>query len=295
MDLNKLRLKTASQLNDAERTFIREHSADLTDEDKSAYADFLTPSENAGEPENGGEAGAAGEGNVGTGEGEGASGGGETPTPAPTPPTEPSYQFKTEEEAKAFVQKTLAEEKQKAIDAATTPEEKKYVEENWKPKNWNEAFKTAAEAAADLVEQRQQAQAKKIEEHNKKVEAEWQALRTEHKLEDVTTEAGLKIHNAIVDIGVKFGRKNFKDAYEAYMMIPKEKGGGYEVPVSDAAAVLAKQKADKLAEQKKVAAKVGGQNPGAGSVKGNAPLKPISYEDMKTKSKSKLIKEALAS
>lgn len=295
MDLNELKLKMSSQLSDSEKDFIRQNSDKLNDEDKEAYADFLNvePESNFETPENGSE-----------------SGGEEPPapvaTPEPpveTPPASTGYQFKSEEEAQEFVRKEFERQKQAAVDAAKTPEEKKWVEDNWKPKNWNEGIKTAAEAAADIIEERQAARAKAIEDHNKAVEADWQNLRTEAKLPDIRNEdgtenpEGLKIHNAILDIGVKFGKKNWKDAYEVYKIVPVEHGGGYvsangtPPSTSEAAAILAKSKTDAA---KKAAAKLGGNNTGTEAGKGNSPLKPLTYEEMKSKSSAKILREAIS-
>lgn len=310
LNLEKLRLKTAGQLKDNERTFIKEHAAELTDEDKEAYSVFLDTAPDAGGGEGQPSAGAADAGASAGSGGDAGGGGNEGGNPAAngTPSeAQPAYVFKTEEEAQNFVKKQIAQDKQAAIDAAATPAEKKWVEDNWKPKDWNQGIQTAAEAAVAIMEEKQKKAAEAADAHNKRVEADWQALRTEAKLNDIKNDDGtvntdaLKVHDAIVEIGTKFGKKNFKDAYEVYMMVPTDKGGGYvvtpgETPPptpSEAGAALAKQKADKIAAQKKAAAKLGGQNPGsAAQGGGGAGFKPA-YEDLKL-SRSKLIKRALA-
>lgn len=310
MELKDLLLKTAGQLKTEEREFIKQHVAELTDEDKDAYAVFLNSPADAGGSEGKPSAGAADAG--GNSGGEGDAGGSADQGGGAAPSNQPAYVFKTEEDAQKFVKDQIAQnekDKQAAIDAAATPAEKKWVEDTWKPQTWNEGIKTAAEAAVVIMEEKQAKANKAAQEHNTRVEADWQALRTEHKLPDLRNDdgsanpEGLKLHDAIVDIGTKMGKTNFKDAYEVYMMIPVEKGGGYQAAVgtptpptpSEAGAALAKQKQDKMAQQKKVASQIGGQNPGgaAGQGTGGTGFKPT-YEDLKTKSRAKLLKEALA-
>jgi hypothetical protein len=303
MDPKQIKLKLSSQLNDNDKQYIREHSDQFSDEDREAWKDALGSA---------GEAAAVVEPETPAAPAAVEPAAPVTPEPAAQPQTpQGGFTFANEDEAKAYVAKLFDAEKQKAIDAARTPEEKKYVEDTWKPKNWNESIKTTAEAAADILEQRQQLRNKQVEEHNKKVEADWQSLRTEHKLKDIDDAEGLKVHDAIIAIGAKYGKKNFKDAYEAYLTIPAEFGGGYKpktetpapadpatpapaaaaptVTTSEAAAILAKSKSEAA---KKAASKVGGNNPGTNAKPGNAGIKPISYEDLK-KSPSKLLREAM--
>lgn len=307
MDLDKLRLKTAGQLSTPEKEFVKQHVAELTDEDKDAYAIFLDSPADEGSGEGKPSVGAADAGGTPSGEGDAggsADQGGGTPSG-----NQPAYVFKTEEDAQKFVKDQIAQnekDKQAAIDAAATPAEKKWVEDTWKPNNWNEGIKTAAEAAVQIMEDKQKKAVEAANEHNKRVEADWQALRTEAKLADLKNEDGtdnveaIKVHDAIVAIGTKMGKKNFKDAYEVYMMIPTDKGGGYvvtpgETPPptpSEAGAALAKQKADKIAAQKKAAAKIGGQNPGSPSQGGAGTGYKPTYDDLKL-SRAKLIKRAL--
>lgn len=296
LNLDTVRLKMASELDEKEKAFIRENVNDLTDEDRDAYGEILRNGD-AAQEENETEID-PGTPDTQTSESEASE---TSTTPEPTESTTPSrYSFESEEEAAAFVRKQLEEnekQKQAAIDAASTPAEKKWVEDNWKPKNWNEGIKTAAEAAADLVEERQRARAEAVDKQNQKIEADWQALRKENNLPDIrnedgsVNEEGLAIHNSIVDLAKKHGKTNFKDAYDLWAIVPKDKGGGYEIPASDAGAALAEERKRKANEAKNAAAKLGAQNQGAGSVKGSSSLKPATYEDLK-KPQSKLIKEA---
>lgn len=311
-DINKLKLKTAGQLDDKEKDFIRQNVDKLDDEDKDAYDSFLNPPSDNGGSEGQPSAGAADAGGNPAGSSDAGGSGDQNNGAAPsagTPGDQPAYTFKTEADAQAFVKAQIekdAKDKQAAIDAAATPAEKKFVEDNWRPNNWNEGIKVVKDAVKQELQEEAQAQQKKVEEHNARVEADWQALRTANSLPDMVNPDGTenadgrKLHDAIVDIGTKMGKKNFKDAYEVYMMVPTDKGGGYVLPSnpnptpSEAASALAKQKADKAKIQKDAAAKVGGQNPGsAGQSGGGAGFKPT-YDDLKTNSRQKLIKRALA-
>lgn len=286
MDLDTVRLKTASQLDDAEKAFIKDNVDKLTDEDKDAYADFLNPESNEGESEDDSSNQGFGDGSMGdNGEG-GASDQSATDQGSENDnsSSNSTYAFKSKEEAAAFVKEQLEaneKEKQAAIDAARTPEEKKWVEDNWKPKNWNEGIKTAAEAAADLIEERQAAKEAKRQENAKRAEADWQTLRKEHSLPDVDTDEGAKIHNQIIDIGIKHGKQNFQQAYELWAMIPVEKGGGYTIDPSQAGKTLAEQKAKQLSDQKKVAAKMSGQSQGTGKAGNQTPVEAPEYKDLK--------------
>jgi len=279
-NLDEVRLKTVSQLSEDDKTFLNQNVDKLTDEDKEAYSSVLSVSETPVTPE-----------------------APATPEIPATPET--PYTFKSEEDAKAFVTKQLdekkkkedqdAKDKQAAIDAAKTPEEKKYVEDTWKPKNWNEGIKTAAEAAADIVEQRQKAKEKETEENGKRLAREWGDVSKENKIPSLETKEGRSIHDQVVKLALQHGKTNFKDAYQLWSQTPKEFGGGYD-PIK-VAEKIQKDEAEKkekaeAEERRKAAAKIGGQNQGAGSIKGSGPLKPMSYEDMK-KGRNKVIKEAL--
>lgn len=310
MDLDQLRLKTASQLSDPEKDFIKENNDKLTQEDKDAYASFLAPEENGssdagdsgdgrtdagGTVDNG--AGNGGEGGSAAGDGGdgGASGAGAGESAQP-----PAHVFKTEEEIQAYVKEEIAKnekEKQAAIDAAATPEEKKYVEDNWKPENWNKGISTIK----DIVkkELKEEDEAERVKEVGKKLDAEWEELSKEKNIPALTTKEGREIHSSIINYGRASGKQNFHDAYEVWATVPKKFGGGLETVTAqtDAAAEEKKvvdEKAKKdAAERRAAAGKIEGQNQGAGSVKGAASLSPISYEDLK-QPRSKLLKKALS-
>lgn len=282
-DFEKARQKPAAWLNDDEKKVIRDNADKLNDEDKAAFASFLdTPDDAAGQGE-GQSAGAAdagaGEGGGGGGEGAGAGSGdaGAGDAGAGDQGQPPAFSFKSEDDAKAFVlklQQEQAAEKQRAIDAATTPEEKKWVEDNYKPKDWDEAYKKSAEYAVKLMEEKQEAREKQRQDNAKRAEADWQALIKEHKLTDVRNPdgtqnpEGVKVHDQIVEIGLKNGKKNFQEAYDLWSIIPEEKGGGYKIAAAAAGtdpAEIKKQQEDakkvQLNKQKDAAAKLGGQSP----------------------------------
>lgn len=259
MDLDKLKLKTSDELNTEEKAFIKENVDKLSDEDKEAYADFLgagdqdPPQDPPADP------------------------------PADDPPADPpdkpnGYTFKSEDEAKAFVAKQVAEEnerqKQAAIEAARTPAEKKYVEDNWKPKTWNEGIKTAAEAAVDILEQRQQEKTQKQEAQRKALETEWDTIVVSNKLPERTTPEGQKILKEVYDVGVKYGQPNFTKAYELWNQISGGKSLGDQA---------------KGNAQRAAAAKIRGQTP---NLERKTSMAPKSYQDLNKKSMSQLMREA---
>lgn len=294
MDLDAVRLKTNSQLDDNERQFLRDNIDKLTDEDRQAY-DFLTDNSTPLESE-GGESTDSESGS--------AAGKSQTPTPPQTPSVgeaPQAYSFKSEEEAKAFVKKQLEEqqsEKQKAIDAAATPEAKKYVEENWKPDNWNVAMQKAVEFAKEEIKEETRQQ--EIKKNYDEFDRQWTEVSTEHNLPALDTVEGRQIHNQITHLMVGFGLTTFQEGYAKWeVLTAAEKAATENIPTpnisaSEAGAALAKARSDKAAAARKAATKIGGQNAGAGAVKGSASLKPTA-EDLRGKSMTKLIKEGLQS
>ena len=282
MDLDKLRLKTSDELNTDEKEFIKQNVDKLDDEDKEAYANFLVDqSESEESPAAGTETPAAGEGSGGNA---GAGNGGSQPQ---TPPATGGYTFKNEDEAKAFVAKTLKEQKekeeadkQKAIDAAKTPEEKKYVEDNWKPKDWNEALKVATKAAMDAIREETRNETAKQEETRKKFEEEWDGIVEKNKLPKRDTEEGTKILRQVYEIGIKYHQPNFTTAYELWSSIPTDKGGGLDTGKG----IISKNSA-----QRQAAARVAGNTPSGQQGK---TMSPKSYQELHGKSDSQLIREA---
>lgn len=279
-DLDRVRLKTSEQLDEGEKNYIKENISSLTDEDKDAYKDFLQVQETPIEENQPGEQDATGSETPPEG-----GNGGETAKP----PVTPSFSFKSEEEAREFVRKQTEEnerQKQEAINKATTPEQKKYVEENWKPKDWDEGIRKTVEIAKkEIREEMEEARQKEI---GVKLQKEWEDLAKEKKIPALTTKEGKAIHDNIIKYGIAAGKQTFKDAYSVWERIPKEFGGGLEpgakppVDPSEAAKVLA--------AQKKAASKIGGQN--TGTKPGDSGLK-VSYADLhKARSTEELLKKA---
>lgn len=295
MDLDQIRLKTSSQLDDNERDFIRENQDKLTDEDKDAYASFLNVEETSGEEASETVQDSKGQ-EVPSEEGEAAPVSPVAPEP-PTPPTD-SFSFKSEEEAKEFIRKQSEEnerQKQAAIDAAQSPEEKKWVEDNWKPKTWNEGIKTVKDIVKQELKEEQEEERVKAE--GVRLAKEWDEIVAEKQLPNLSTNEGRAIHDSVVRFGIAAKKQNFKDAYEVWEKVPKQFGGGLDETVSPPAdpVVQAQEEQKAKAEAaRKAASKLGGQNPGGptGGSRGSSPLKSISYEDLK-KGRGKLIKEAL--
>lgn len=264
LDLEKVKLKTYEQLSENERAFVVENKDSLNSEDLEAYAPLFTKNEEVVETPSE-EAGAQGENTEGQGEG-----GEEDPNAKPATEEKPvneGYAFKSEEEAREFVQKQLIESekaKQAAIAAASTQEEKERIDKEWKPSDWLHAKKVLGselkeEIKADL---KKEAEERRQQEIGQQLQKEWEALAKEKGLPSDKTEKGKAIHDSIVNFGVAAKKTTFKEAYEVWSKVPEQFGGGLKA----AAEAEAKQEDKKqVSEQKKAAAKIGGQNSGAGT------------------------------
>lgn len=258
-DIEKLKLKTTSQLDDNEKQYLIDNVDKLNDEDREAYSDFLIADDIPNTDENTITQETTGEENQPTDQaGEDTGDGGQNNNEP-----QKEYVFESEEDAKNFVLKVQQEQeaaKKAAIDAATTPAEKKYVEENWVPDDWNVALKKAVEIAKKEIREEDAAVVKKQEDNAKRLENEWQDLRKLHNLPERNTDEGRQIHDGIVTLGIKHGKTNFKDAYDLWSIVPKDKGGGYD-PVAAVQEAKKAESKQKISAQKKVASKLGGQAP----------------------------------
>lgn len=272
MEINQLKLKTSDQLRDDERAFLKENIDQLNDEDKEAYADFL-----------GIEAAPAAEEEMVEPVGEE-----EAPPVESAPVTEaPPVVFKSEEEARAFVEKTVAEknerEKQLAIDAAKTPEQKKYVDDNWKPESWNEGISVIGKSLKEELKAELKEDAKKEADaelaNQKALRKQWDDVVEKNKLPTLETPEGMKVMNEVVELGKKYGQRTFSDAYELYSQMPMSAGGGLDV------AAVKKAQGE---SRRQAAAKVSG-NTAATDMK-----KPLvaNYQALHGKSQSQLIRDA---
>ena len=301
-DINKLKLKTVSQLDDKEKDFIKSNTDKLNDEDKAAYSSFLNPDIPAPETQEGESAGGEGNGenseseapaegsNEGEGEAPSPEGGGGAGSEAP-----PAFSFKSEEEAREWVRKVKAEDetkKQEAIDAAQTPEEKKYVEDNWKPKDWNEGLRTAVKIAKEEIKAEQESE--RVQKNFDKLDKEWKTLSKERSIPSLDTVEGRRIHNQIIGIMRGYGLATFKSGYEKWAKIEGVDITNGTEPGEQSTEKIPDPAKEKIDAQKKAAAKIGGQNAGAGTIKGSASIKTPNAADIRTKSTNKLIREGLA-
>lgn len=271
LNLDDVRIKTVEELSSDEISFLKENEADLTDEDRDAYASVLSPADDGEGEDEDGEADGGEDDGSGTGDedGDGSNG----------------FVFKTEEEAKEYVEKLVEkkneQEKQKAIDDAKTPEEKKYVEDNWKPKTWNEGIKTIVEHVRSEIKEDQAKETKAQEDKRKGFEAEWDGIVKDNNLPKRGTEEGKQLLKSVYEVGTKFNQPNFKSAYALYTILPKSHGGGLDVGDQ-------KEK-EKMNNQKKRAGSVKGKTPDATKTKSAVPK---NYQDMQQKSTSQLIRDA---
>lgn len=269
MDLDKLKLKTSDELNDEEKAFIKENADKLNDEDKSAYSDFLgTPSSDEDNPEGGSQGEPSSNGNAADEANKGQA--------APQPQ---GYTFKNEEEARSFIAKTLTEEQQRqrqsAIDAAQTPAEKKYVEDNWKPKTWNEGFKMAVKFAKEEIKEEERRTTEEREAKTKELEREWDDIAKANNVPARSTPEGQKILKEVYEVGVKYSQPNFTKAYELWHQI----SGGKSL--NDQA---------KGNAQRQAASKVRGQTP---SIDRKPNAAPKSYQELHNKTTSQLMRDAM--
>jgi hypothetical protein len=309
MDLKDLLLKTSAELNDDEKKFVKENEDKLSDEDKDAYSDFLNV-----QPDDAGVGTGAGDGsddgNKGGGTGEGGDGGNGAGdgTPAPGADDKPAYVFKTEEEAQKFVRDQIAKneaDKQAAIDAAKTPEEKRYVEDNWKPENWNKGLNTIVATVKE--ELRQEAEAKAEKEAIEYWTNQWNELSTAKNLPSLETQEGKLLHTQVINLMRGYGKKTFAEGYELWEKVngvvnpvaPTDAGAGAGGGADDAAQkakddakAAADAKAKVEADRKKAAAKVGGANAGTEKPNNGTSVKPFaSYEEMKKTSSRGILKD----
>lgn len=272
MDLDKLKLKTTTQLTPDEKLFIKENEDKLTDEDKDAYSDFLveTPAEenlDEGSEENDGSSEENTEG------GENA----ESEQPKP-------LVFNTEDDAKKFVQETVnaltekqKQDRQVEIDAAKTPEEKRYVEENWKPKDWNEGIKTTVDATIKALDEREKTQKEEHDAQAQKFASEWDGIVKANNLPKRGTKEGDEVLKKVYDIGIKYKQPTFTDAFDLYNKLPVTQGGAFGSK-------------SRNTSQREAASKVAGQTPSDGVTKTAAPK---SYQELKGKTPSQLMRDAL--
>lgn len=275
-ELDKLLLRTADQLDDKERDFIKQNVDKLNDEDKEAYASFLTEEEpeapaqpeTPADPEKPEEP--------------------EAPATPATPEAPTTFTFKTEEEVKEFVKKQLEEEKrlekEKAEKEKQAAEGKRFVPDGYQPKDWNEAYKNTDEMIEKKLEEREQ---KRIA---KRLEDEWKDLSKEKNLPSLETTEGKQIHDNIVKFGVAAGKQTFKEAYDVWATVPKSFGGGFD-PEAKKEPTNEPSAEDKLKKQKQAASKVGGANDGTPARQPGGITLP-SYKQVKeSKSTNQLLKE----
>lgn len=295
-NIDELKLKTAGQLNDNEKNYLRENQDKLNAEDREAYSSFLVAEETPA-PE-GGESTEVTPPAEETPAPEVTPAPEATPEATPTPSATPAYQFQTEEEAKAFVAKQIEESekaKKAAIEKATTPEQKKYIEDNWNPDNWNVVARKFVDIAKNEI--RAEKEQEESEKNAKMYQAQWTELVTEKKVPSLETNEGKKVHKEIVSLMLGFGKKTFKEGYALWEKTQGKAPEATPAPTptpeattTETAPITEKQKA---ASARQAATKIGGQNTGKETTSGKAPLKPLTWEEMQSKSKAKILREAI--
>lgn len=213
-------------------------------------------------------------------------------TATATDETGETITFKNKAELATFVQEQLAtlnsgntttEEKKDAKEALDSV---KFVEEDWKPANWNEAFKFIMENVAPKMREQfreQDAQEKQkteaeLKSINDDFDKEYDGLATQYKLPARTTPEGAEVNRALADFAAKNGLVTYTQAYNLWSKIPKEQGGGFgAAPVK------------KVNPSKAAARKIGSSQNGDAAAKG----KGKAYSTVHTKSMDQLLEEEL--
>lgn len=304
LKLADVRNKTPAldDFSDEEISILREHKEELTSDEKQAFSSFLVEdeeeidteeNEDTEEKENQTES----EEDVDTDKG-GADGGKKASDPESEEGKERKpLVFKTEEEARSYVDK-LYEEKQKR---AQTDEERASLSEERKkildPINWfPEGYKAdnPGQFAKDLwakMSQAAQVEQQMSQEKRQEYEDQYNELIKEGAVPPLDTEEGKEVRKNIANLGIAHGKSNFREAYALWSMIPEDKGGGYKIGGNDNSEENEAKKQAKR-EQKKAASKVGGGSKGSSDVsKGKTGLK---YSELKETSLDDLIDKALS-
>jgi hypothetical protein len=254
MDLEEVRWKLADELNENEKEFLNEHKEELNDAEKNAFKSFLETDEQTPDPvtlETKTDEEENGEEEKDPESAEGAEGGAEGP-----------ITFNTPAEREAWLQAEIAKRQPiTPVKVEETPEDTKspfeIAKESLKGKKYSDASEAYADFVATLKTQAD-LESKAQQKVNEKFEAEYKEVAEANKLPDPSTEEGKKIKDAITNIGVNNGKKNYREAYDLYTKIPEQFGGGFKV-------IDQKKKADdnkkQIEDQKKKAALMGGSTP----------------------------------
>jgi len=259
MDLEDIRLKDASELEDDEKEFLKEHSDDLNDEEKETFKDFLGSDDDEDEDKGFGFK------------------------------TKEDFEAAVTEKARALIQEELAKKGKDDDDEDEDKDKDKGVinvfDKSYKAPDWNEPFNKALPALVTAVIKEIQGmndkQRAELDRINQGFETEIEGLRKSNpeEIPKAGTEERKTFDKDLAQIGVKYRLQNMTQAFEIYqkdLAIKKAGGGGDEKKTAD-------EKAKALAR------KVSGGGKG-----GDASGKSRSYADLHNKSLDELMDEAKA-
>lgn len=239
MDLDDIRLKTPDEMNDEEKTFLREHKDELTDADKKDYEEVLAEKDEEEEEE--GEEGEEGE---------------EEKKP---------ITFENQEAFDSAVDKRL-KEMQEAADKAKEEEEeskekKRFFPKDYKPKDWEQFAQDflpfIRQTTKKDTEEFTRTQRERMAEINKQMDAETEDLRKiDPSIPAAKSEGRREFDRSIAEIMVSDPKVNtVTKAYGVYKERKVKPAGGED---SD--------------KNKNLAKKIGG---GGG---GEPPKKKVEYK-----------------
>lgn len=141
------------------------------------------------------------------------------------------------------LQDFVSEQMKTLKDTSTTQEEKKeaadklesiklYDDDNFKPQNWNVAFRDILRAIRpvlkDLDKDETQAVQEKLNNLNKEFDAAYDEIAKVAKLPARTTAEGKEVDRQITTVGAVYGVTDYKKAYQIWSKLPK--GTELELP-----------------------------------------------------------------
>lgn len=287
-DITQLKLKTSEQLLPSEKEYLKEHTDQLNDEDKAAYASFLTPEAVVPDPTTANlDATAAAAANAGEPvkeekKVEEAAAEGEVAL------TEEEKKAKEADDAKALESQarkdeisTIVRETMKEIipmlpqaqaekkEASVTKELKKIFEGD--PADWDDAARKIINTAKEEIEADIEAKSEATKKAQSEIETrfveQYNGLVAKHKLPALNTDEGKEMFTKLDKFGGQWKQTSMDDAYNLYTSIPEDKGGGLKVSEEKKA----------ITEQKKRAGQVGS---GAGSESAAKPTQEKKYADI---------------
>src|SRR3990167_1716332 len=285
MDLDEILLKQPDELSEEETSFLKKNEDKLSPENKEAYSSVLVepadikkegeekleeePKEEKKEKEDK-----------------------EEPT---SEEKEEVLEIKTKKDLDNYLEEKRKEWKSEGATKKEVEEKKEELVQIFKegelPKDWNDYSTRLIKYLHDHPEklakslipslqaefQRITEEEKKVvDSYNKKYDTEYDALAKEGKLPARDTKEGQVIDAKLAQLSIEYNLPDYKAAYDLWVKIPEEFGGGYGVKTS------------KMSAQKSRAGQVSGSSKGVSSTKSSRP-----YKDTHTKSMDDFLENEL--